>query len=477
MTLEGTPVPLRTARVSAMPFNRRWPGRQRSIDQTELAPFASFETDGPVRVELCYPSLPKEVVVKPLSRGVTPETDGCRVAFTLPGSGQYTVESDGWHEALHIFADPVKTYEVDVDDPNVIYFGKGVHDAGTIRLHSGQTLYIDEGAVVYATVRAYEAHDIRILGRGILDNSRNKEKILYDVDCADGSFAVLNAEREHFIQLEYCDGILIDGVTLRDSLVYNIRLVCCTNARIENVKIIGNWRYNSDGIDMHNCASVTIRGCFIRTYDDSICVKGFDYAQDEKDMVHNGRAYLVFDDVLVEGCVIWCDWGRALEIGAETRAKEIMNIHFRNIDIIRSSSVMMDVQNVDYADVHHITFENIRAEYDRVTQAPTIQTSDAHAFVDDPNSAYMPALMCSCVYYQPEYSAGGQIRGRNRGILFKDIEVFADRMPPSSFTGFDAAHQSSNIRIENLRRNGKPVASLDEARVTVGEFASGVTIA
>ena len=47
----------------------------------------------------------------------------------------------------------------------------------------------------------------------------------------------------------------------------------CRNLDIEDVKIIGNWRYNSDGIDMHNCEYVRIRDCFVRTYDDSICIR------------------------------------------------------------------------------------------------------------------------------------------------------------------------------------------------------------
>ena len=37
-----------TARVSAYPFNRRWPGYQRSKSQTELVNFLSLALDGPV---------------------------------------------------------------------------------------------------------------------------------------------------------------------------------------------------------------------------------------------------------------------------------------------------------------------------------------------------------------------------------------------------------------------------------------------
>ena len=46
--LNGHALPLNTARVSAYPFNRRWPGHQRQIEQTELVNFLSFAMDKPV---------------------------------------------------------------------------------------------------------------------------------------------------------------------------------------------------------------------------------------------------------------------------------------------------------------------------------------------------------------------------------------------------------------------------------------------
>jgi hypothetical protein len=474
--INDTEVPLHIARVSAVPFNRRWPGYQRSESQSELINFASFSMSEPVHIAVKPQNPFKEVVIKPFSKGITPKVENGIISFDLNEPSPITVEVDGYHNALHLFADPPKEYDVDISDSNVIYFGKGEHDAGMLEMKSNQIIFIDEGAVVYACIHAVDADNIKIVGRGILDNSRNKEKILFKVEAPHQGVDVGNAHRLHTIQLEYCTNIEIDGITIRDSLVYNIRPIACENMNINNVKIIGCWRYNSDGIDMHNCVHTSIRNCFIRTFDDSICVKGFDFYQKEEDMLHNGKNYNLFDDIIVEKCVIWTDWGKSLEIGAETRAAEIRNVIFRDCDIIRGSSIVLDVMNVDYADVHDILFEDIRVDYTPVIQPPCIQENDSQVYVEDPNSPYLPKLMGSSVVFHHEYSAGGKQRGKNRNITFKDISVKAKSMPDSEIIGFDEEHQSSDIRICNLYFNDKKITSLHDANVRVNEFVSNITI-
>ena len=56
----------------------------------------------------------------------------------------------------------------------------------------------------------------------------------------------------------------------------------------------------------------------------------------------------------VSNCVIWNDWGKSLEIGAETRAEEIFDILFDSCHIIHACVNPLDCYNVDYADVHDV---------------------------------------------------------------------------------------------------------------------------
>lgn len=478
MTVNGEELALHQARVSAYPINRRWPGHQRPLDQTELVSFASFAMDEDAVVTLVPDKPFKDVVVRPLSKGVSADVSDGRIQFTLPSPGFYTVELDGSHQALHVFADPLDVPGRPEGD--VLYYGPGIHDVGVIELKTGQTLFIDEGAVVYARVHAKDADNIAIMGRGILDGSRNVERYLREFTEADRElvekkFAVPNAKRTQTVDFLFCDHVLVRDIIIRDSLCYTIRPVCCRHVHIENVKVIGNWRYNSDGFDMHNCQDVVIKNCFLRTFDDSICIKGFDYILDEKDMFHDGESFTVFTDALIDGCVIWCDWGKSLEIGAETRAEDISRITFRNCDLIHNASIACDIFNVDYADVHDVTFEDIRIEQS-LTQQPMYQNTDDQLFEDNPDCAYQPRILACVTVKHPEYSQAGKEPGRIRNIVFKDIAIVGGHQPTGSLSGFSDDYLTENVVIEHMTWNGRRLATLEETGVRLGEFTRNVTV-
>ncbi|MBR2353493.1 MAG: right-handed parallel beta-helix repeat-containing protein [Clostridia bacterium] len=481
--INGKETKANTAWVSAVPFNRRWPGHQREKDQAEAIQFLSLSTDEPLSFEI-IPTLPfEEIRIRPQSLGILPTVENGTIRFTLDRPAYFTVEAYGRNRALHIFADPMPNYRLEKTDANLLYFGAGEHDIGVLELKSNQTLFIDEGAVVYGCIHAIDAQNIKILGRGILDNSKNKEQILFETNLENNTEAVSNAKRRHTVELEYCTDIEIEGITLRDSLVYNIRPIGCENLTIQNVKIIGCWRYNSDGIDMHNCVNVHISNCFIRTFDDSICVKGFDcyYEGDvaaavRAAMYRNGKAYDVFKHVLIEKCVIWNDWGRSLEIGAETKAEEITDITFRDCDLIHLTGSALDCMNVDYADVHHVTFRDIRIECDDVIPAPLIQKKDGEVY-ENPNLDYMPPTLALSVVYHHEYSKGSEARrGRNRDFLFENIHVFGKKSPKVKCVGFDEEHKTENVLIRNLFLNGTPIRELSGDAWLMGDFTDRITL-
>ena len=463
--VNGTEAPLNAARVSSVPFNRRWPGHQRQLDQTEPADFLLMESTGPVTFRVLPPEKCDSAVIRPASLGIRPriEKDGA-IVFTLPEPACFTLEPYGRHNALHLFVDPPETDRPDPEDAGLLYYGPGEHDVGQIELKSGQTLYLDAGAVVYACVTARDARDVRICGRGILDNSRNLEKLLYAANARDNDAAVKNALRQHTVQLEYCTRVVVEDITVRDSLVYTLRPVGCEDLRVSRVKIIGNWRFNSDGIDMHNCRNVLVEDCFLRTFDDSVCVKGFDcYYEGDVEaavraaMYRNGKAYDVFRNVTVRRCTIWNDWGKALEIGAETRAEEICGVVFEDCRVIHVTGPVLDCMNVDYADVHDVVFRDVEIEFDDVIPQPLIQRSDDEPYAPGDRD-YAPPVFSASVLFHPEYSAGGSRRGRNRGITVERVSLLGRQTPVFTCSGIDAEHTCSGVTIRFFRQNGIPAA-------------------
>jgi hypothetical protein len=108
LRINGQPVPVYSCRVSGVPLNQVWPGYQRPVDQTELAAFAHWGMSGPVSVEIIPKRAFTNAVVRPASREVRPVMGGRTITFTFAKPGQVTVELDGPHHALHLFADPPK---------------------------------------------------------------------------------------------------------------------------------------------------------------------------------------------------------------------------------------------------------------------------------------------------------------------------------------------------------------------------------
>jgi len=448
LLVNGKPAPVYACRVSAVPFNQVWPGYQRPLDQTELAGFAHWEMSGPVTIEIVSKRSFTNVVVRPSARAIRPVLSGRSIKFELGAVGQFTVELDGSHHALHLFADPPEAEAPRADAPGVRYFGPGVHRPGKLQLKSGETLYLAGGAVVYTSVEARGATNVRIAGRGIIDASG------YERDQGGGC-----------IRLTDCSDVKIDGVILRDPDVWCLSAFGCRKLEIANVKLIGLWRYNADGIDICNCQNIVIRNSFVRSFDDAVALKGLNWGA-------GGFHDRPVQDVRVHDLVIWCDWGRALEIGAETSAPEIAAIEFRDCDIIRTTHIALDIQSGDRALIHNIRYKNIRVEVDDICPLPRMQGQRGEQYPERLQDFYLPDLLVIGINKNP-YSKDAE-RGAVRDVTYIGVSVVGRRAPRSNFTGFDAQHTVQGVKIENLRVNGKPCRNAGEANLAVGANVSEV---
>ena len=459
------------ARVSAYPFNRSWPGKQRDISQSEISYFVSTVIKSsengfvPLHITLESETDFEEVVVRPVSKNITPDVSGRKIELDITKPGQYTVERDGFHNVICIFVD--EEYVAPEDNGKIIYFGKGEHDVGLLTLKSSDTLFVDEGATLYATIEAWDSENIRITGRGIIDNSHTERT---DGDCL--------AHNCGCLRMQNCRNVVVDNVIFRDSAVWTATMLNCENVVFDNIKCVGMWKYNTDGIDLVNCSNCTIKRSFLRCFDDVIVLKGI-----------KGFDHKNVENIFVSQCVVWCDWGRGLEIGAETCADEYRNIIFEDCDIIHGSHIHLDIQDGDRARVHDVIFRNIRCEYSQYDLPPVYQENDEMEY--DPSSLlpYRPLCMYTQMYnglWSKDYIMGEiyDIKFENIHILTpeNDVagiswhpEVPASRVP-IYFTGADDKNGAHHIEINGIYLNGEDISKAEILKILTNEYAKDITV-
>ncbi|MBQ7152527.1 MAG: hypothetical protein IJR83_01145 [Clostridia bacterium] len=429
-------------RLSAIPFNRVWPGYQRKRDQTEIGSFASFRMGACADVEIDLPkgSDTKDIVIRPLSCGIVPAVEKGKLRFTLPRPGCYSVEIGGRHNNLTIFAD---SYKKEIPGKPTYEFGPGVHHAGRIHLHSGESLCIRRGAVVHAEVEATDADGMRIYGGGILDGSEFKRSAYDGCDM----------QSEGLVHFTRCRNVLFEDVVLLDSAMWTMTAINCKGLEFSHVKVIGMWRYNSDGFDFVNSQNVHVHDCFLRTFDDVIVLKGLALRDSD-----GGRRVerMNMANYLVENCVLWCDWGGSMEFGAETVADKYDNIIWRNCDIIRLDDAAMRIHSGDRAQITNVLYSDIRIEYSKHDTIGIYQQSEEMKYEPEPapNHKQPVRAWMYCGMWSPD-----GIPGQIRHVRYENIAIYADKEVPEPeimFYGADSEHRISDAVMSGITYNGKP---------------------
>ena len=186
---------------------------------------------------------------------------------------------------------------------------------GAIRLESGVNLHLHDAAtllfdhdpasylpVVFTRfegtelmnyspfIYAFEAENIAITGRGTLDGqadaahwwawtrqqgadrARLIEMGATGVPVAQRVFGEGHVIRPNFIQPYRSRNVLIEGVTVVNSPMWELHPCLCTNVTIRDVAIRSHGP-NNDGCDPESCTDVLIERCSFDTGDDCIAIK------------------------------------------------------------------------------------------------------------------------------------------------------------------------------------------------------------
>lgn len=168
--------------------------------------------------------------------------------------------------------------------------------------------------------------------------------------------------RPNMIQFIGCTGVLLDGITVKNSPMWSIHPVLCKNVTVRGVTVESRIA-NGDGIDPESCSDVHIDGCTLRTRDDAIALKSGRNADGR-------RVNVPCENVVIERCRIAAPGGEArngIAIGSEISAG-VRNIFVRDCAISeRLRGISLKTNTLRGGFIRNIRFRDLR--FDRIESA------------------------------------------------------------------------------------------------------------
>lgn len=400
---------------------------------TENASMAYFDFSGEVEVSVTYNKGTVETArVRPLSYGIAPSIEGNTLTFKLDQHRNLSVEVNGdiFHN-LHLWANPIDSFVPDKNDPDLIYFGPGVHavKGGKFYVPSGKTVYLAGGAVLMGQVLIEGVHDVKLLGRGIVD---------YTVKMG--------------VHIANSKNIEVEGITCTQCAAGG-----SDSVTIRNVKSISYYGWG-DGMNVFASNNVFYDRVFCRNSDDCTTV----YAT-RKGFVGGCR------NIVMENSTLWADVAHPIQIGTHGNTENpdvIENIRYSNLDILDHKEMQIDYQgclSINAGDnnlIRNIEFNDIRIEDFRQGQLINIR-----------------------VFFNSKYCTSP---GRGiENILFRNISYDGSHAEISVLSGYNEERKVKNIIFENLLINGQLITddmpgkpkwykTADMARIFIGEHVEGV---
>ncbi|MDB5115010.1 MAG: hypothetical protein JWQ79_502 [Mucilaginibacter sp.] len=438
VAVDGKNVPVYNSKIAANDKPDQFKGIsdiKNSYKYFDIAAFAYFDLQGTATVTVTVPNEVTSVKILPTAAGITATIHGHSVSFPVSSPKNLTIEINGeWVRSLHLFVNPLETNVPKATDPNIIYFGPGIHTLSHLEVGDNKTIYVAGGAIVRAVIDSNEKYTVnkgdgqRNYPASIILHGRNIT--IRGRGIIDASACPTHARNLLFIRSS--KNVNVEGIILRDASTWTVPIRQCDSVTVNNIKLLG-YRANSDGIDICNSRYVTVKNCFIRTMDDLIVIKADKGQGDSK-------------HILATKCVLWNQLAHALSIGAELR-DNVDDVTFSDCDVIhdKGREWTMRIYQCDAGLVSNVRFESIRVE-------------EAHRFI----SLWIGKAVWS---RDTEY-------GHIQGVSFKNITATGSPLTVD-LVGIDAGHAVKDVTLQHIIMNGQP---LTKAQVKANDFVSGVVV-
>lgn len=373
------------------------------------ASMAYFDFSGSVEVAVQYLSGPvADVEVRPLSYNIVPTLSANNTymfSLTKPTNIVFQVNGDIF-TPLHLLTNPIEENVPSADDPDVIYFGPGLHSAtnGVQNVTSGQTLYLAGGAVLTSSIAVWEASNVTIRGRGVL----------YKPGPAPA------------VDVEYSNDVTIDGLISLNPKYGSYLVAQCENVTISNVRAFSATSWG-DGIDLYSSKNVLVEKVFMRTSDDCIAIYN-----------HRNDWYGNSTNITVRDSSLWADIAHPINVGTHGNPDDpetLSDVTISNLDILDHREPQMDYQgcialNVGDANtIRGVLVEDVRVENFREGQ-----------------------LINMRIMYDTSYNtAPGRLISN---VTIRNMDYNGNHSNPAIIVGYDDERIVELIQFENLTING-----------------------
>ena len=389
--------------------------------------FSQFDVTGCATITVSCAFDIESYRILPTPFRIASEINEKEITVHITDTRKFLIEFNGDPEnCLMLFPDLPDTNIPKDDAPGVLKFCTGkTHNIGngyvvTPDIHE---IYIERGAVVVGDFAADVHHNesLIIRGRGILYNGDKGWQ-----------------SDENAVRAQYLDHLEILDVMMIGPSNHTIRMLDIPSPTVKNVKIVGPYWWNSDGVQLLQCEGGVVDSCFIYTQDDSICL----YRK------HTATNNVVAN--LDNGCAIAVDFWSVYP-SHTVRVEDLYIIYGQHC----GEQAAIEVLNYNQYYCNDITFKNIHAE--NINEGSFIRIMQNKRGCDkDIFLGYTP--------------------GRTRDVLFEDVYIYDNA--GGLIQGYDENHNVSDVYFNNvkIKKNGKfEIAhSLDDLNLKTSGTVSNI---
>ena len=397
-------------------------------------------------------------------------------AARAPGGGRVVIEGGVWltgpihlrsNVELHVARDAVLRF---ARDP-ALYFPPVL-----TRMEGNELMGISP------FIYALDCENVAITGHGVLDGQADPDHWWHWAHApADGSessgrmlkrmaeqgvpvarrvFGPGSTIRPQFIQPYRCRNVLIEGVTIVRSPMWEIHPVECENVTVRGVTISSHGP-NNDGCDPESCRDVLIEDCTFDTGDDCIAIKSGRNADGR-------RLRRPTENVVISGCTM-IDGHGGVTLGSEITGG-VRNVFVENcrMDSPRLNTAIRFKNNAARGG----TLENIHVRDVTVGQVARAAVTIDYNYGEGANGRFTPVfrgltidrmLVGRC---ERVLDLQGFANAPIRDVLLRDCAIVRAAEP-------DIVAHVENLRYDRVRRNGQAVPGPTPGGVVVPADRSG----